>query len=99
MQDLNKITKESRQYEHDCVASLCNAGVISMASPAKWEEFIEEALIQPGTIQSVMLTDNENINALLQVRQALRCPDGDNIVEHAKAIRAMADALIKVSEQ
>lgn len=37
---------------------------------------------------------NEYIKVLEQLREVLRVPDGENIVTHAKVVRALADALI-----
>ncbi|ARK07662.1 hypothetical protein [Citrobacter phage CF1 DK-2017] len=43
------------------------------------------------------LTDsdpNEYVKVLEQLREVLRVPEGENIVTHAKVVRALADALI-----
>lgn len=37
---------------------------------------------------------NEYIKVLEQLREVLRVPEGENIVTHAKVVRALADALI-----
>ncbi|MGS9609552.1 hypothetical protein ACQWKN_22155 [Salmonella enterica subsp. enterica serovar Infantis] len=37
---------------------------------------------------------NEYIKVLEQLREVLRVPEGENIVTHAKVLRALADALI-----
>ena len=37
---------------------------------------------------------NEYIKILEQLREVLRVPEGENIVTHAKVVRALADALI-----
>lgn len=37
---------------------------------------------------------NEYVKVLEQLREVMRVPDGENIVTHAKILRALADALI-----
>lgn len=37
---------------------------------------------------------NEYVKVLEQLREVLRVPEGENIVTHAKVVRALADALI-----
>lgn len=39
---------------------------------------------------------NEYVKVLDQLREVLRVPEGENIVTHAKAVRALADALLDV---
>lgn len=39
---------------------------------------------------------NEYIKVLEQLREVLRVPEGENIVTHAKVVRALADALLDV---
>ena len=46
-----------------------------------------------GTINQ---TDNEYVKVLEQLREVLRVPEGENIVTHAKVVRALADALIGI---
>lgn len=45
-------------------------------------------------IQSINYEPNEYIKVLEQLREVLRVPEGENIVTHAKVVRALADALI-----
>ncbi|WYX89371.1 putative GntR-family transcriptional regulator [Salmonella phage Sephi301i] len=45
-------------------------------------------------IQSINYEPNEYIKVLEQLREALQVPEGENIVTHAKVVRALADALI-----
>lgn len=45
-------------------------------------------------IQSINYEPNEYVKALEQLREVLRVPEGENIVTHAKVVRALADALI-----
>lgn len=45
-------------------------------------------------IQSINHEPNEYIKVLEQLREVLRVPEGENIVTHAKVVRALADALI-----
>lgn len=39
---------------------------------------------------------NEYVKVLEQLREVLRVPEGENIVTHAKVVRALADALLDV---
>lgn len=41
---------------------------------------------------------NEYIKILEQLREVLRVPEGENIVTHAKVVRALADALIGIQK-
>lgn len=45
-------------------------------------------------IQSVNYEPNECVKVLEQLREVMRVPEGENIVTHAKILRALADALI-----
>lgn len=45
-------------------------------------------------IQSVNYEHNEYVKVLEQLREVMRVPEGENIVAHAKVLRALADALI-----
>ena len=45
-------------------------------------------------IQSINYEPNECVKVLEQLREILRVPEGENIVTHAKVVRALADALI-----
>lgn len=47
-----------------------------------------------ATIQSVNYQPNENVKVLEQIREVMRVPEGENIVTHAKVLRALADTLI-----
>lgn len=46
------------------------------------------------SICSYNFEPNEYIKVLEQLREVLRVPEGENIVTHAKVVRALADALI-----
>lgn len=41
---------------------------------------------------------NEYVKVLEQLREVMRVPDGENIVTHAKILRALADALIDLQK-
>lgn len=45
-------------------------------------------------IQSVNHEPNEYVKVLEQLREVMRVPEGENIVTHAKVLRALADVLI-----
>lgn len=47
-------------------------------------------------IQSANYEPNENVKVLEQLREVMRVPEGENIVTHAKVVRALADALLDV---
>lgn len=47
-------------------------------------------------IQSINYEPNEYVKVLEQLREVLRVPEGENIVTHAKVVRALADALLDV---
>lgn len=47
-------------------------------------------------IQSINYEPNEYVKVLEQLREVLRVPEGENIVTHAKVVRALADAIIDV---
>lgn len=47
-------------------------------------------------IQSINYEPNEYVKVLDQLREVLRVPEGENIVTHAKVVRALADALLDV---
>lgn len=45
-------------------------------------------------MKSGIHSDDPNAQVLEQLRKVMRVPDGENIVTHAKVLRALADALI-----
>lgn len=47
-------------------------------------------------IQSINYEPNEYVKVLEQLHEVLRVPEGENIVTHAKVVRALADALLDV---
>lgn len=47
-------------------------------------------------IQSINYEPNEYVKVLGQLREVLRVPEGENIVTHAKVVRALADAILDV---
>lgn len=47
-------------------------------------------------IQSINYEPNEYVKVLEQLREVLRVPEGENIVTHAKVVRALADAILDV---
>lgn len=48
------------------------------------------------SIQDNDYEPNEYVKVLEQLREVLRVPEGENIVTHAKVVRALADALLDV---
>lgn len=47
-----------------------------------------------ATIQSNNFTPSPEVEMLEKLREVLRVPEGENIVTHARVVRALADALI-----
>lgn len=52
------------------------------------------AHIGGAVMKSGIHEEDPNIQVLEQLRKVMRVPDGENIVTHAKILRALADALI-----
>lgn len=67
-----------------------NDPIVSMATEKVVESIVENAQFN-AFIES---EPNEYVKVLEQLREVLRVPEGENIVAHAKVIRALADALI-----
>jgi broad specificity phosphatase PhoE len=47
-----------------------------------------------AVMKSGINAEDPNVRVLEQLRKVMRVPDGENIVTHAKILRALADALI-----
>lgn len=63
--------------------------------------FIGDAIIRPGEIKFAPTEDVENADGRLldELRDILRVPEGESIIDHARALRQMADALTKIANQ
>lgn len=61
---------------------------------------IQNACIKDGQIYNIVGKRNENeyIKVLEQLREILRVPEGENIVQHAKVVRTLADGLIALQK-
>lgn len=61
---------------------------------------IKDACIKDGQIYNIVGKRNENeyIKVLEQLREILRVPEGENIVQHAKVVRTLADGLIALQK-
>lgn len=54
-----------------------------------------DSVIENARLNALINSEhNEYIKVLDQLREVLRVPEGENIVSHAKVVRALADALI-----
>lgn len=54
-----------------------------------------DAVIENARFNALINSEpNEYVKVLEQLREVLRVPEGENIVTHAKVVRALADALI-----
>lgn len=64
--------------------------IVSVATEKAVESIIDNAKFN-AMIES---EPNEYVKVLEQLREIMRVPEGENIVTHAKVLRALADALI-----
>lgn len=90
--DIHTMIEQSGKYEHDCVEQLAKFGVIDLGNA-----FLSSGVITNASVDTAIKSDVEDREALL--RHILRCPDGEDLAEHARAVRAMADSLIKIAGQ
>lgn len=49
-------------------------------------------------VRNPCLPGGEYIKTLEQLREVLRVPEGEDVVTHAKVVRALADALISLQK-
>lgn len=66
----------------------------TMAERKRVRDNVASAINNAEWIGTITATSEPNVEALEKLREVLRVPEGENIVTHAKVIRALADALI-----
>ncbi|QGF21214.1 hypothetical protein KMB89_gp15 [Citrobacter phage HCF1] len=65
-----------------------------MAERKRVRDNVASAINNATWIGSITASPDPNVEVLEKLREVLRVPEGENIVTHAKVIRALADALI-----
>ena len=66
----------------------------TMAERERVRNNVASAVNNATWIGSITASPDPNAEVLEKLREVLRVPEGENIVTHAKVIRALADALI-----
>ena len=86
-----EIAKKERERVRD---NILNAPFVGGAG---WR-IHREGDVTFADIQSVNYQPNQYVNALEELREILRVPEGENIITHAKMVRALADVIINLQK-
>lgn len=88
------LTSITFMSKHLADAQKIAAEAKALAERERVRDNVASAINNAEWIGNITATSDPNIEVLEKLREVLRVPEGENIVTHAKVIRALADALI-----